>query len=286
MGIWQIPLTERFNLITTFITPFGRYYFHKLPFGICSAPENFQRRMSRILLGLNGILCQMDDVLVFGKGKEEHDVHLSSALNRFQEAGVTLNKEKCEFAKAELIFLGHLIDQHGIRPDPVKTMAIWSMSSPSNITELRRFLSMVNQLGKLSPQLAQMTQPLRELLSKNRAWQWGQAQEAAFVQVKEELCKPTVLAFYSSSTPTKLSADASSHGLGAVLLQKVEGEWKPIAYASRSMSETEKRYAQIEKEALAAVWACDKFASYIIGLKFFNRNRSQTLGATPWNQTT
>ena len=156
MGFWQIQLTERSKLLTTFITPFGRYYFHKLPFGICSAPEHFQRRMSRILLGLNGILYQMDDVLVSGKDKEEHDVRLSSALNRIQDAGVTLNMEKCEFAKAELIFLGHLTDQHGIRPDPGKTLAIRSMSSPSNITELRRFLGMVNQLGKFSPQLAQM----------------------------------------------------------------------------------------------------------------------------------
>ena len=108
MGFWQIPLTKRSKLLTTF----GRYYFHKLPFGICSAPEHFQRRMSRILLGLNGIHCQMDAVLVFGIDKEEHDVCLSSALNRIQDAVVTLNKEKCEFTKAELIFLGHLIHQH------------------------------------------------------------------------------------------------------------------------------------------------------------------------------
>ena len=122
-------------------------------------------------------------------------------------------------------------------------------------------------MGKFSPNLAQVTQPLRELLSKNRTWQWGCAQEEAFAQVKAELCKPTVLAFYTPDAPTKLSADASSHGLGAVLLQRSDGEWKPVAYASRSMSETEKRYAQIEKEALATVWACDKFASYIVGLK-------------------
>ena len=223
--------------------------------------------MNRILLGVNGVLCQMNDVLVFGENKQEHDARLTAALNRIQEAGVTLNKEKCEFAKTELTFLGHLIDQHGIRPDPDKTSAIRSLSPPSNITELRRFLGMANQLGKFSSQLAQATQPLRELLSKTRAWHWVQTQETAFSQVKDELRKPTILAFYSPTAPTKVSADASSHGLGAVLLQENGGEWKPVAYASRSMSETEKRYAQIEKEALATAWACDKFANYIIGLK-------------------
>ena len=149
-----------------------------------------------------------------------------------------------------------------------QTSAIEGLSSPSNITELRRFLGMANQMGKFSPNLAQVTQPLRELLSKNRTWQWGCAQEEAFAQVKAELCKPTVLAFYTPDAPTKLSADASSHGLGAVLLQRSDGEWKPVAYASRSISDTEKRYAQIEKEALSTVWACDKFASYVVGLKF------------------
>ena len=149
----------------------------------------------------------------------------------------------------------------GIQADPGKTSAIQRLNSPNNIR-------MANQMGKFSPSnLAQATQPLQELLSKNRAWQWGQMQEEAFQLVKAELCKPTILEFYTPDAPTKLSADASSHGLGAVLLQRTGDEWKPVAYASRSMSDTE-RYAQIEKEALATVWACDKFASYIIGLKF------------------
>ena len=203
MEFWQIPLTESSKPLTTFITPFGRYYFRKLPFGICNAPEHFQKQMNLILLGVNGVLCQMDDVLVFGGNKQEHDARLTAALNRIQEAGVTLNKEKCEFAKTELTILGHLIDQHGIRPDPDTTSAIRSLSPPSNITELRRFLGMANQLEKFSSQLAQATQPLRELLSKTRAWHWGQAQETAFSQVKDELCKPTILAFYSPTAPTK-----------------------------------------------------------------------------------
>ena len=116
-GFWQIPLTERSKLLTTFITPFGRYYFHKLPFGICSAPEHFQKRMSKILAGLEGVLCQMDDVLVFGRDKEEHNARLIAALNRIRDAGVTLNREKCEFEKGKLLFLGHVIDQHGVQAD-------------------------------------------------------------------------------------------------------------------------------------------------------------------------
>ena len=266
-GFWQIPLAQQSRLLTTFITPYGRYCFNKLPFGISSAPEHFQKRMSRILEGLEGVQCQMDDVLVFGKDREEHDIRLAAVLKRIQTAGATLNPEKCEFRKTKLKFLGHLIDERGIQADPEKTSAILEMSPPTNIPELRRFMGMVNQLGKFSRNLAQLTQPLRELLSKKRAWLWGPNQDQAFAEVKAELVKPTILTLYDPEAAAKISADASSYGLGAVLLQKSESTWKPVAYASRSMTDTERRYAQVEKEALATTWACDKFANYILGKK-------------------
>ena len=247
--------------------PYGRYCFNKLPFGICSAPEHFQKRMSQILEGLDGVLCQMDDVLLFGKNKEEHDVRLRAALEKLEAAGVTLNEEKCEFEKSRLLFLGHIINEQGIHADPNKTASIKNMKPPQNVSELRQFLGMANQLGKFSCGLSELTKPLRELLGKNTAWQWEKAQLEAFEETKKELCKPTVLAFYDPTLPTKVSADASSFGLGAVLLQEKDSVWKPVSYASRSMSETERRYAQIEKEALAVTWACEKFADYIIGLK-------------------
>ncbi len=114
-----------------------------------------------------------------------------------------------------------------------------------------------------------MSQPLRELLSPKRSWVWGPSQREACTKVKEELARPTVLALYNPQAQLKISADASSFGLGAVLLQQMGNkDWKPVAYASRSMSETEKRYAQIEKEALTATWACEKFNNYILGSKF------------------
>ena len=139
------------------------------------------------------------------------------------------------------------------------------MSPPNSVSAVRRLLGMANQLGKFTPNLAELTKPLRELLGKSRAWTWGPAQSAAFKQVQEEFMKPTVLALYNPAAPTKVSADASSHGLGAVLLQLINDSWRPLSFASRSMSETERRYAQTEKEALAKTWACEKFANFLIG---------------------
>ena len=136
-GFWQIPLSEKSRKLTTFITHNGRYCFNKLPFGISSAPELFQKRMQKILAGQEGVLVLIDDVLVFGKTQTEHDARLDAALQRLRAAKVTLNREKCEFSKPSIIFLGHHLDQSGIRPDPEKTSAIQKMKAPTNVPELR-----------------------------------------------------------------------------------------------------------------------------------------------------
>ena len=136
-GFWQIPLSKQSRLLTTFITPVGRFCFNKLPFGISSAPEHFQKRMSAILSGLPGVVCQMDDVLVFGADQAEQDTRLSAALNRIKASGATLNPEKCEFSKSSVKFLGHIVDGNGIAADPDKTKALEQMKSPTNVSELR-----------------------------------------------------------------------------------------------------------------------------------------------------
>lgn len=208
-------------------------------------------------------------MLIHGKDQEEHDQRLRSVLERLKEKQVTLNPQKCEFGKQLLKFLRHIIDHNGVHPDPDKTSAIREMQPPGNITELRRFLGMVNQLGKFSPNLARITQPLRELLKQKQSWIWSDAQTITFTEVKEELTKPIVLSLYDLKADTKIATDASLYGLGAVLLQETtESQWKPVAYASRSMTETERRYAQIEKEALAITWGCEKFSTYVLGRPF------------------
>ncbi|XP_027143510.1 heat shock 70 kDa protein 12B [Larimichthys crocea] len=247
-GFWQIPLSKDSSLLTTFISPFGRYHYNRLCFGISSAPEHFQKRISRTLEGLEGVLCQMDDVLIWGATQREHDERLRKALVRLQEAGVTLN-DKCEFSKHKIKFLGQVIEATGVSPDPDKVRAVKDMAVPSNVSEVRSFLGMTNHLGKFLPHLAEKTRPLRDLLRKSNMWAWGPQQQQAFDQIKEELTTPPGLALYDPNADTLVSADASSYGLGAVLLQRQEGaDWKPVAYASRALSDTERRYAQIEKE--------------------------------------
>ena len=268
-GFYQIELSKESSPLTTFITPFGRYYFRRLPFGISSAPEHFQKRMSEILDGLEGVVCQTDDVLVYGSTQEEHDRHLVLVLKRLEESGITLNRDKCEFSKPQIKFVGHVIGHDGISPDPDKISAITEMDPPTDISGVRRFLGMVNQMGKFSSSLAEESKPLRDLLGKRNQWVWGDRQQRAFDNIKRELSSRPILALYDSTRETIVSADASSFGLGSVLIQiQDDGSKRAVAYASRAMSDTERRYAQIEKEALSITWACDRFSDYLIGKEF------------------
>ena len=168
-GFWQIPLAEQSRSLTTFITPFGRYQFNKLPFGISSALELFQKRMNSILEGLVGVVCMMDDVLIFGRDQKQHDERLHAVFKRLKQAKVTLNGAKCQFNKTSVKFLGHVVDQDGIRPDPDKTAAL---KPPQSVSEVRRFMGLVNQLGKFSSRIADISQPVRELLRSNSTWTW------------------------------------------------------------------------------------------------------------------
>ena len=221
--------------------------------------------MSAILEGIDGVLYQMDDILIFGTTQSQHDERIREVLRRLQKENVTLNSKKCQFSVQEVKFLGQTINESGISPDQDKVKAIIDMPEPTDVSGIRRFLGMINQLGKFTPHLAEITKPIRDLLSKKNDWTWGHAQQMCFAQLKESLTSAPVLSLYNANRETTLSTDASSYGLGAVLLQKQpDGELRPVAYASRAMSGVEQLYAQIEKEALATTWECERYSDLLI----------------------
>ena len=216
-----------------------------------------------------GVVRLMDDIVVYGKDLKEHDERLNQVFGRLSKAKITLNKEKCQLRKSEISFLGQSAGKDGIKPEPAKVSAVVGIEAPQNVGELRRFLGMVNQLGKFLPNLATVTEPLRGLLSTEVSWHWGEPQNYAFREIKRMLSSAPVLSLYDPNLPTKVTADSSSYGLGAVLTQQQpDGRWSPVVFASRSLTPTERRYAPIEKEALAAAWSCTKFQDYLIGITY------------------
>ncbi|XP_046560092.1 uncharacterized protein K02A2.6-like [Haliotis rubra] len=260
-GYWHCVLDEESSFITTFQTCFGRYRWLRLPFGLNVSSEIFQRKLTEALDGLPGVVCIADDVLIHGKDVNHHDENLKQFLTRCREKNIRLNPNKLELRLSEITFMGHVITKDGLKSDPEKVRAIHDMPVPSNTEELRRFLGLVNYLAKFLPNLTEVTTPMRNLTKKDVPWTWSKSQQDSFDKVKFLVSSTPVLSFYDPAKPATLENDVCEHGLGSVLLQ----EGRPVAYASHSLTDAERRYAQIEKELLAVVFGLQKFHHYTYG---------------------
>lgn len=237
-------------------------------FGITSAPEKYQQVIQQVLQDCSGTANISDDIIIYGPNTAEHDKRLEKVLTRSRDRGLTLNKEKCVFHMPKLTFMGLVLSRQGIGPTEEKVKAVNEACEPQSVSEVKSFLGLVNFNARFIPDLATVAEPLRRLTKKGEPFVFGPEQQAAFAELKRRLTQAETLGYFDRSAKTKIIADASPVGLGAVLVQEHKGENRVICYASRGLSKVERRYSQTEREELGLVWACEKFHVYLYGIEF------------------
>ena len=264
----QVELSEVSRPITTFATHKGLFRYKRLMFGVSCAPEMYQRVIQQVLEGCDGVRNIHDDIIVHGQTTEEHDKRLEEAMERILNRGLSLNKEKCKFHMSELEFMGHLLSAQGIGPSQAKVEAVTDARQPESAAEVRSFLGLVNISSRFTHDTATVSEPLRRLTRKDVHFSWGKEQEVAFKELKKRLAKTETLGIFDIAAKTRVITDASPVGLGAILVQEQNGEERVICYASRSLTDVEKRYSKTAKEALGIVGACERLHMYLYGTDF------------------
>lgn len=262
----QFKLSKSSQKLTTINTHKGLFAYTRLVYGLANAPAIFQKAMETLLSGLEGVSVWLDDICITGPTKQIHLSRLQEVLRRLQDAGLCLQKDKCAFFKESVTYLGYVIDRNGLRTCPTKVEAIIKAPAPASVLDVKRFLGVVNYYRNFIPNASSLLSPLHELLCAGTEWQWRKEQQAAFECVKRELASPRVLAHFNPQAPLVLTVDAGPRGLGAVLAHRdTESRERPIAFASRSLSASEKNYSQIQKEATAIIFGVKHFHQYLYG---------------------
>ena len=265
----QLKLSPTSQELVTINTHRGLYQYTRLPFGVASAPAIFQKVMDTVLQGLPKVICYLDDILISANTPEEHLDNVKQVLQRLEQYGIRARKTKCAFMCTAVEYLGHRIDSKGLHTLESKVTAVVDAPHPRDVQELRSFLGLVHYYGKFLQNLSTLLHPLNQLLKQGSKWHWSKECDKAFTKAKQCLVMAPVLAHYNPNLPIRLAADASAYGIGAVISHVFpDGTERPVAFASRTLTATERNYAQIQKEALSLIYAVQKFHQYLYGRSF------------------
>lgn len=265
-GFHQIKINKADREKTAFSTEEGHFQFKRMPFGLKNAPAAFQRLINQAMIGLTPRQCMiyLDDIVIFSKSLQEHLIKLKNVFERCRTSNLKIQLDKSEFLKKSVNYLGHVISQDGVKPNPDKISAIKKFPPPKTKTEIKSFLGMLGYYRKFIKDFAKLTKFLTVCLKKDNKIIHDEKFLDQFDYLKTLLTNEPILAYPDFDQTFELTTDASKFALGAVLSQKS----KPICYASRTLNETEQRYSTIERELLAIVWATKHFRPYLFGTKF------------------
>ena len=234
-GSWNVELDEESSYLTTFNSPFGRYRFLRMPFGLKISQDVFQSKIDQLMEGCVGTTGIADDMIVYAETEEEHDRRLHGLMRRCAEKGLNLNPEKCNIKQQEIKLYGVICGNDGVKPNPKKVTALKQMSAPRNRQELLAFLGLATYMSMFVQNLSGLLTTLWELTRKTVTFRWSDEHQEAFDAIKEAVSTEVTLNYFDPQKPITLQVDASMAGLGAVLFQ----EDRPVAFASRALTETE-----------------------------------------------
>jgi hypothetical protein len=269
-GFWQVPMDEKDREKTAFISTIGLYEFNVMPFGLSNSPATFQRMMDEVCDELDWRVGSdyIDDIIIGSLTFEEHLHDLQQLFDRLEQFGLTVKLQKCKFAKRRLLFLGYLVSNEGILPNPQKIEVIKALQPPNNIKGLRRFLGMTGYYRRFIEGYANIASPLTRLLKKNCLYSWNSDCQKSFEELKNKLISAPILQYPNFNIPFILKTDASKIALGAALCQEENRKRYVIAYWSKTLLESEKKYTVTQLECLALVNAVNHFRHYIGGKEF------------------
>ena len=262
-GYWQLPVAPEDIDKTAFITPVGLFEFTVMLFGMCNAPGTFQRAIDTVLAGLKWQTCNvyLDDVLIFSPDFATHLTHFEFVFQRFQKYNLKLKTEKCNFAQQQLRYLGCLVSTDGLLLDPEKIRAVRDLAVPKTKSQLRSFLGLTAYYRLFVRSYALVASPLTNLLRDNTQFQWDERHQQAFEHLKACLTAPLLPVHPDWDKPFKLQTDASDYAIAAIMAQVSDDACtkKVVCYASRHLTDAERKFDTREKELLAIAWECKKF---------------------------
>lgn len=269
-GYHQVPMHPDHQSKTAFSTDKGHFEFLRVPFGLKGAPATFQRLMNTVLTGLNGLkaFVYLDDIIIYALNITDHSKKLEEVFKRLREFNLKLNPSKCSFMRKEVNYLGHVITDKGVKPDPQKIKCVLDFPIPTNTNELKSFLGLSGYYRRFIPNYGQTSKPLTALLKKDAQFSWSDLCQEAFEKLKSMLTQEPLLQYPDFTKAFNLTCDASNFAIGWVLSQGPIGQDAPIAYASRNLNKAEQNYNTTEKELCAIVWGVKQFRPYLLGQKF------------------
>ena len=284
-GYHHIVLGKSSRAKTAFVTPFGKYEFLMVPFGLAQAPAYFQLLMNKVLKGLKFAMTYLDDTIIFSENELQHLEHLEIVFSHLREAGLKMKCSKCDFFKSKIHYLGHLISPEGISPLPNKLDCIKHMPALKDVKEIKQFLGLIGYYRKFVPRFADISRPLTTSMKKDRKFEWTPACQKSFELLKETLCGEPVLKYADTSKPYTLYTDASKFGWAGVLTQShttvIDGKPTttdhPVTFVSGLFRGSQLNWAALAKEAFAIYMSVKKLWFYLTDAQILLRSDHKPL---------